>query len=74
MRYLLAVLAVIVSTIIMPEVLQMGWYSITYYIDVPNMLLLLLITIPVLASAGLLKDFTKAFRIAFKKVGNTASA
>ena len=40
---------------------------VAYYIDPPSMLLLFLITIPVLMSAGLFKDFNNAFRFSARR-------
>lgn len=67
--YLISILAVIVVMIFM--CIFQG-LNLIWLIDVPSLLLLLLITIPLLISAGLLKDFNNAFRfvVGKKKVEN----
>lgn len=40
--------------------------SIIYFIDAPSLILLVLIVVPMLMSAGLLKDFNNAFRFGVK--------
>lgn len=40
--------------------------NIVYFIDMPSLVLLILIVVPMLMSAGLLKDFNNAFRLGIK--------
>lgn len=67
--YLISILALVAAMIGMCffEGLSPAWL-----IDTPSILLILLITIPMLLSAGLLKDFNNAFRfvVGKKKVEN----
>ena len=71
--YILALIGVVVSVIIMLTFFSGGavGINIVYYIDIPSLILLCLITIPVLASARLLKDFNNAFSIALAKKDRT---
>ena len=71
--YILALMGVVVSVIIMLTFFSGGavGINIVYYIDIPSLILLCLITIPVLASARLLKDFNNAFSIALAKKDRT---
>ena len=60
--YFISIAAIILITII-------ASCSISFFafLDMPSLLLVLLLTIPVLISSGLFKDFHNAFRIAFSK-------
>lgn len=42
-------------------------YYISWYMDLPSLLLILLLTIPMLFASGLFKDFLRAFPIAVSK-------
>lgn len=65
--YLLSILALIIFSIVPMMFLMEGiggmGRSLVYILDFPSLLVLLLILIPMLASAGLLKDFNNAFRL-----------
>lgn len=60
--YFISILAIILVTVITS-------YSISIYVfmDIPSLLLVLLLNIPILISSGLLKDLHNAFRIVFGK-------
>lgn len=62
--YILAILAVILSAIGMVAVSPMGIGGIVCYFDWISLLDLLIITIPILVSSGLGKDFNRAFGFA----------
>lgn len=62
--YILAILAVILSAVGMAAVSQMGIGGIVCYFDLISLLDLLIITIPILLSSGLGKDFNRAFGFA----------
>lgn len=66
--YFISILAIILVTIILGN----GWgfspfFGLTSFIDLPSLLIILLICIPLLISSGLFKDFNNAFRIALNK-------
>lgn len=65
MLYFISILAIILVTIIAgaPSVNM----HFEYFWDTPSLLIILLICIPILVSAGLFKDFNNAFRIALNK-------
>ena len=48
-----------------------GYGAVSYFIDVPIFIYVLLMTMVVMCIAGILKDFIKAFPLAVKKVGST---
>lgn len=64
--YFLSIIAVILASALM---MCSGWAmdSWTWYLDPVSLILLVLITIPIMISAGLMKDFNNAFRYATKK-------
>lgn len=64
--YFLSIIAVILASALM---MCSGWAmdSWTWYLDPVSLVLLVLITVPIMLSAGLLKDFNNAFRFATKK-------
>ena len=61
--YILALLAVIVSAAFMVICSSAGAGTILSCLDLPSLLFLLSITIPILASAHLLRDFNNAWKI-----------
>jgi len=61
--YILSFVAVILITIATVALTGGGFGSIILILDVPSLLLLLILTIPVLLSSGLLKDFNNSFRM-----------
>lgn len=64
--YFLSIIAVILASALMmcSGAMMASW---TWYFDSVSLILLVLITIPIMISAGLLKDFNNAFRFATKK-------
>ena len=64
--YFLSIIAVILASALMmcSGAMMASW---TWYLDPISLILLVLITIPIMMSAGLLKDFNNAFRFAVKK-------
>lgn len=63
--YIISILALVVVIVLMA--LFSGLGIITYLIDLPSIILLVLITFPILLSTGLLKDFGKAFNLVLVK-------
>lgn len=63
--YFISIIAVILVTVILTHSV-----SIQSFVDLPSLLLVLLLGIPILISSGLLKDFNNAFRIALSKKKN----
>lgn len=63
--YFISIIAVILVTVILTFSV-----SIQSFMDLPSLLLVLLLGIPILISSGLLKDFNNAFRIALSKKRN----
>lgn len=66
--YLLSVLALIVLSI--GYILLSSGGKVYYFLDLPSLIILILITIPILMSAGLLKDFNNAFRLGIIRNAN----
>ncbi len=64
--YFLSIVTVILASVLMmcSGATMASW---TWYVDPVSLILLVLITIPIMLSAGLLKDFNNAFRFAMKK-------
>lgn len=63
--YLLSLLLLMILSIFCMFCVMNG--NITYYLDPTSLLLIILITIPVLISAGLFRDFNNAFRLSAKR-------
>ena len=61
--YILSILAIIVSVFFMCSISSWGVGGILNYVDLVSLVFILLIAIPVLISAGLFKDFNRAFAI-----------
>lgn len=62
--YLLSIIAIVLITIIMSFSFATPF---TALLDPPSLLLLLIVCVPILFSAGLQKDFCNAFRIGLSK-------
>ncbi len=65
--YFISIAGIILVTVIVSYSI-----SIFTFLDMPSLLLVLLLTVPVLISSGLFKDFHNAFRIAFSKKNNNS--
>ncbi len=65
--FILSFAAVILIMIAMLAFSGGGLGSVLLFVDVPSLLLLLVLTIPILLSSGLWKDFNNAFRIGMGK-------
>lgn len=63
--YLLSILAVILSGIFLTFLSTTGLSAITYYLDAVSIVIIFIITIPILISSGLHKDFNHAFSFSF---------
>lgn len=63
--YFISIFTIILVTVLMG--CSSGSFSLAYFIDLPSILMILLICIPILISAGLFGDFNNAFRIALSK-------
>ena len=61
--YILSILAIIVSVFFMCSISSWGVGGILNYVDLFSLVFILLISIPVLMSAGLFRDFNRAFAI-----------
>ena len=62
--YLISIIALAFVTILMCMV---SGLSIQWLLDMPTLLLLLLISLPIIISAGLLRDLNNAFRFVIRK-------
>ena len=73
--YLLVIIGLIVVFVFTEGVFMgfpMGW--IATIVDIPSLVILLLMTLPVLPASGLGKDFVNAFRLFFGKKGREGLA
>ena len=61
--YILAILAIILSVCMMSSSSSWGVAGILNYVDLFSLVFILIIVIPVLLSAGLFRDFNRAFAI-----------
>lgn len=61
--YILSILAIIASVFFMSSISPWGVEGILYYADWVSLVFILLIAIPLLISAGLFRDFNRAFAI-----------
>lgn len=68
--YILSILSVILVTVGMLLFSGNSLSHIIYYYDIPSALLLIIITIPILLSSNLLKDFNNSFRLVMGKKKN----
>lgn len=64
--YFISILAVIVAMVLVNFISTSG-VSLAWYIDIPSLLLLIILCVPLMYSAGLLKDFNNAFRFVVAK-------
>ncbi len=65
--YLLSILVFLVLCIVfMINVTGIGSTGIIYFIDMPTIIMLIMLVIPMIVIAGLLKDFNNAFRFGTK--------
>lgn len=63
-------ISMIVMVVLFAVIVLMGGESeISYFLDIPSLVLLLLMMVPIVLAAGLWKDFVKSFQIVFKKAG-----
>jgi len=65
--YILAVIGVICSVLLLNVVTEEGFGDMLVYFDVISMLQLIVLIVPILASAGLVKDFNVALKLALGK-------
>lgn len=65
MRIFITVIAVLLAFLYTIALSVEGFASVYNYIDIPSMIILLLLVIPVLISAGMLRDFCASFKRAF---------
>lgn len=70
--YILSIIGVIFSVLLLNLVTKDGLSNMLMYYDVVSMLQLIVILVPMLASAGLIKDFNNALKMALgkKKAGS----
>ncbi|MCM1500767.1 MAG: hypothetical protein NC124_20100 [Clostridium sp.] len=63
--YILAILGIILSVYLMLAVNPSGFdlQYVSYYIDLSSVLFMAIIVVPILAAAGLLKDFNNSFKL-----------
>lgn len=63
--YILAILGIILSVYLMLAVNPSGFdmQYVYYYIDLSSVLFMAIIVVPILAAAGLLKDFNNSFKL-----------
>lgn len=66
--YLLSILALMVLSV--GYILLSSGGKVYYFLDPPSLIILILITIPILISAGLLKDFNNALRLGVSRNAN----
>ncbi len=66
--YLISIIVLIV--VIISMLFMGGAGGVTVFIDFPNLLLLILIVLPILAGTNMLKDFNSAFRFAMSRKKN----
>lgn len=65
--YFISIIGIILVTVILTFSV-----SLQSFLDLPSLLLVLLLAIPILISSGLFKDFNNAFRIALSKKKNNS--
>lgn len=66
--YFISILAIILVTVILGSSWGFSpFFGLNHFVDLPSLLIILLICIPLLISSGLFKDFNNAFRIALNK-------
>lgn len=67
LMYFVSIIAIVFVTVILTFSV-----SIQSFIDLPSLLLVLLLAVPILISSGLFRDFNNAFRIALSKKENNS--
>ena len=66
--YIFSILAVVLLMIIMMACTgSLGMSMLACYIDMPSLILLIVLCVPMLISSGLMKDFNRAFKIGITK-------
>ena len=65
--YILAIIGVICSVVLLNLVTGEGFSNMLVYYDVISMLQLVVLIVPILAAAGLIKDFNTALKLALRK-------
>ena len=65
--YILALIGVICSVVLLNLVTGEGFSNMLVYYDVISMLQLVVLIVPILAAAGLIKDFNTALKLALGK-------
>ncbi|MDE6617393.1 MAG: hypothetical protein K2K35_12575, partial [Lachnospiraceae bacterium] len=65
--YILAVIGVICSVVLLNVATEEGFSNMLIYYDVISMLQLVVLIVPILAAAGLVKDFNNALKLALGK-------
>ena len=65
--YILAIIGVICSVVLLNLVTGEGFSNMLVYYDVISMLQLVVLIVPILAAAGLIKDFNNALKLALGK-------
>ena len=70
--YILSILSVIAMFLLTIGMSSAGIGVISYYIDMPSLIILLILCFPMLISSGLLKDFNRAFHIVMSKNRETS--
>lgn len=65
--YIISILAVILLVVLSMGMTEFGLAGLIYVIDMPSLLFLIVIIVPILCATGLIKDFGKAFVIVSKK-------
>lgn len=63
--YIISILALIVALVVMLSFSSSG--ILLYMIDLPSLIILIIITIPLLFASGLIKDFIKSFLVVHTK-------
>lgn len=65
--YILAIIGVICSVLLLNVATEQGLSNMLVYYDVISMLQLIVLIVPILAAAGLIKDFNTALKLALGK-------
>lgn len=64
--YFVSIIALI-AVMLFVNVFSTGGMQLAWYLDLPSLILLIIICVPFLVSAGLLRDFNNAFRFVVAK-------
>ncbi len=65
--YILAIIGVIFSVLLLHVTTELGFSNMLVYYDVVSMLQMVVLIVPILAAAGLIKDFNTALKLALGK-------